>query len=151
MPAKLRGKYFQDFNLGDEFYTPARTVTEADIVNWSYLSGDWNPVHTDEEFAKKTEFKTRIAHGPLCLGIATGLMDRIGVIEGTALALLTLTWKFSAPVNIGDTISLKMVVSQKKETRKEDRGMVGFNVSLINQNGKVVSAGTWELLIASRR
>lgn len=151
MPAKSRGKYFQDFNPGDEFYTPARTVTEADVVNWSYLSGDWNPVHTDEEFARKSDFKARIAHGPLSLGIATGLMDRIGVIEGTGLALLGLTWKFSAPVYIGDTISMKMVVSQKKTTRKNDRGIVAFNVSILNQHGKTVSEGTWDLLIASRQ
>lgn len=151
MPSKFRGKYFQDFSIGDEFHTPSRTVTEADIINWSYLSGDWNPVHTDEEFAKKSEFKTRIAHGPLSLGIATGLMDRIGIIEGTALALLTLTQKFMAPVNIGDTISLKMTVSQKKETRKEDRGIVTFNVNILNQNGQIVSEGTWDLLIASKQ
>lgn len=151
MPSKFRGKYFQDFSIGDEFHTPSRTITEADIVNWSYLSGDWNPVHTDEEFAKKSEFKTRIAHGPLSLGIATGLMDRIGIIEGTALALLTLTQKFMAPVNIGDTISLKMTVSQKKETRKEDRGIVTFKVNILNQNGQIVSEGTWDLLIASKQ
>lgn len=151
MPSKFRGKYFQDFSIGDEFHTPSRTITEADIVNWSYLSGDWNPVHTDEEFAKKSEFKTRIAHGPLSLGIATGLMDRIGIIEGTALALLTLTQKFNAPVYIGDTISLKMTVSQKKETRKEDRGIVTFNVNILNQNGQIVSEGTWDLLIASKQ
>jgi len=151
MPSKFRGKYFQDFSIGDEFHTPSRTITEADIVNWSYLSGDWNPVHTDEEFAKKSEFGTRIAHGPLSLGIATGLMDRIGIIEGTALALLTLTQKFMAPVNIGDTISLKMTVSQKKETRKEDRGIVTFNVNILNQNGQIVSEGTWDLLIASKQ
>lgn len=151
MPSKFRGKYFQDFSIGDEFHTPSRTITEADIVNWSYLSGDWNPVHTDEEFAKKSEFKTRIAHGPLSLGIATGLMDRIGIIEGTALALLTLTQKFNAPVYIGDTISLKMTVSQKKETRKEDRGIVTFKVNILNQNGQIVSEGTWDLLIASKQ
>jgi len=151
MPSKFRGKYFQDFSIGDEFHTPSRTITEADIVNWSYLSGDWNPVHTDEEFAKKSEFKTRIAHGPLSLGIATGLMDRIGIIEGTALALLTLTQKFNAPVYIGDTISMKMTVSQKKETRKEDRGIVTFKVNILNQNGRIVSEGTWDLLIASKQ
>ena len=151
MPSKFRGTYFQDFSIGDEFHTPSRTITEADIVNWSYLSGDWNPVHTDEEFAKKSEFKTRIAHGPLSLGIATGLMDRIGIIEGTALALLTLTQKFNAPVYIGDTISMKMTVSQKKETRKEDRGIVTLNVNILNQNGRIVSEGTWDLLIASKQ
>jgi acyl dehydratase len=151
MASTFRGKYFQDFNVGDEFYTPARTVTEADIINWSYLSGDWNPVHTNEEFAKKSDFKTRIAHGPLSLGIATGLMDRIGIIEGTALALLTLSWKFTAPVYIGDTISLKMVATQKKETRKDDRGIVIFNVSLFNQREEVVSEGTWDLLIKARQ
>lgn len=151
MLSRFRGKYFQDFNIGEELYSPSRTVTEADVVNWCYLSGDWNPVHSNEEFAKKTDFKTRIAHGPLCLAIATGLMDRIGVIEGTALALLSLSWKFRAPVYLGDTISLKMVVSQKKVTRKEDRGIVTFSVSILNQQEKVISEGTWDLLIASRQ
>ncbi|MFH1092130.1 MAG: MaoC/PaaZ C-terminal domain-containing protein, partial [Pseudomonadota bacterium] len=69
MRAQLNGKYFEEFNIGDTYVTPSRTVTEADIVHFAGISGDFNQIHTDDEFAKKLPFKGRIAHGLLTLAI----------------------------------------------------------------------------------
>ena len=81
-----RGMYFEEFEIGSEVFSPGRTISEADIVNFAGLSGDYNQLHTDAEFAKGTPFGKRIAHGLLVLSIASGLAARLGFIEGTALA-----------------------------------------------------------------
>lgn len=146
MPYQFRGKYFEEFNIGDEFYAPSRTITEADIVTFASFSEDWNPLHTDEEFAKKGPFKTRIAHGMLSLSLATGLMDKIGIVEGTCLAFMGLTWRFIKAVKNGDTITMKMAVKEKKKTKKPGRGIVNFDVSILNQDEEVVSEGVWDLM-----
>ena len=83
-----RGLFFEDFELGREFRTPARTVTSADIVNFACLSGDFNEVHTNWEYCKTTPFGEPIAHGPLVYAIAGGLQYASGINEGTMLALL---------------------------------------------------------------
>lgn len=72
--------YFEDYEIGSKFVTSARTVTETDIVNFAGLSGDWFPLHTDEEYARKTVFKGRVAHGMLTLSIASGLLVRSGLV-----------------------------------------------------------------------
>src|SRR3954447_1047320 len=99
-----RGLYFEEFVVGDEAATPSRTITETDIVQFAGLSSDWNPLHTDAEFAAATPFGQRIAHGLLGLSIASGLMARLGHIDGTAIAFRGIEeWKFSKPIYIGDT------------------------------------------------
>ena len=86
MTSSPRGMYFEEFELKQKITTPARTITEADVVGFAGLSGDYNPLHTNEEFAKTTPYGRRIAHGMLVVSIATGLADRQGFIDGTALA-----------------------------------------------------------------
>ena len=83
----VAGLYFEEFSVGDSITSQGRTVTEADIVNFAMLSGDWNPLHTDAEIAKSTVFGERIAHGMLVLSMATGLADRMGFINGTAILI----------------------------------------------------------------
>ena len=92
-----RGRYFEEFAVGDILTTPARTITEADVVNFAALSGDWNQLHTDAEYAKETPFGTRIAHGLLGLTVASGLGARLGFIEGTAEAFLKRSSLFFTP------------------------------------------------------
>jgi acyl dehydratase len=144
---KTQGKYFEDFQVGDEFVTVARTITEADIVTFAGLSGDYNQLHTDEEFAKKTPFGGRIAHGFLGLSISSGLSDRLKHIEGTAMAFLGLTWKFTGPIRIGDTIRVRLQVAEKKETSKKDRGVIVFNKAIINQRGETVQEGQESIMV----
>lgn len=141
------GRYFEEFSVGDTFTSPARTVTEADVVTFAGLSGDYNPLHTDEEFAKTTPFGRRIAHGVLGLSITTGLMARLGLFDGTAVAFLGLDWRFTKPIFIGDTIHFEMEVLEKRETRHPDRGVLVRGVKLLNQRGEVVQEGTMTIMV----
>src|SRR5215813_3803722 len=80
--------HFEDFSVGQHWLTPRRTITEADVVMFAAFTGDYNPVHTDEEFAKTTPFGRRILHGPAGFAIATGLESRLGIKDGTAIAFV---------------------------------------------------------------
>lgn len=144
----MPGLFFEEFNEGDEFISPRRTITEADIVMFAGLSGDYNPLHTDEVFAKETMFGARIAHGMLVLSISTGLASRTGIVDGTAMAFLGINeWKFLAPVLIGDTVHVNQIVEAKRETKKADRGVITFKCQIINQKGDVVQEGLRTLMV----
>jgi len=147
--SRARGLYFEEFAIGQEMESPARTVTEADIVLFAGLSGDYNQLHTDAEFAKRTPYGQRIAHGLLGLSIASGLAARAGFIEGTAQAFLGLEWKFKGPILIGDTIRLKAKVAKLRPMPSMSGGMVVFAVSVSNQREQVVQHGEWNLLVIS--
>ena len=144
------GRYFEEFAVGDEVISHGRTVTEADIVAFAALTGDYNPLHTDAEYAKGTIFGERIAHGLLGLSIASGLLDRLGFITGTVEAFMGLEWKFRGPIKIGDTIHVKARVARRKEMRRLGGGLVVFDVAVVNQRGKVVQKGPWTVLIKSK-
>lgn len=134
-----RGRYFEDFEVGDEFVSPARTITSTDIVNFACLTGDFNEVHTNFEYCKTTPFGQPIAHGPLIYGIMGGLQYASGINDGTMLALLQIDgWRMLAPVMHGDTIRLHSRVAEKKESSKLDRGVVSFMRQCIKQDGTVV-------------
>lgn len=145
-----RGMYFEEFQVGLEVISPARTITESDVSAFAGLSGDFNQLHTDAEFAKATMFGRRIAHGMLVLSIATGLAARMGFIEGTAMAFRELSWKFSAPVFFGDTVHIRAVCRELKPMPKLGGGVVVFDVKVVNQDGKTVHKGDWQLLMASK-
>ena len=147
MSYKPRGLTFDQFNVGDVFVCQARTVTEADTVNFAGVAGDYNPLHTDEEFGKTTPFGSRIAHGVLGLAIATGQANQLGIFEGTTIALMTQTIKYTGAVKFGDTIHLELKVAEKKESSKPDRGVVTFDATVLNQQGKSVIEGQWALLM----
>lgn len=139
METNRRGLYFEDFEVGQEFRTPARTVTSTDIVNFACLSGDFNDVHANWEYCKTTPFGEPIAHGPLVYAIAGGLQYASGINDGTLLALLEVDkWRLLAPVKHGDTIHMESTVIEKKATSKPDRGVIKFKRRLVNQNGAAV-------------
>lgn len=134
------GRFFEDFSLGEKFVSPARTVTEADIVSYCGLSGDYNPLHTDEEFAKKTQFGTRVAPGALIYAISSGLRGRLNLLDGTVMAMLGIDkLKFSNPVKPGDTIHVEFELTARKETSKSSQGVLIFNNVVLNQHGEQVS------------
>lgn len=135
----VRGMYFEDFEVGLEIVTPARTVTAADITNFACLSGDFNEVHANIEYAKNTPFGDVIAHGPLVYAIAGGLQYASGINDGTLLALLENTnWKMLGPVFAGDTIRLRQTVVSTNLTSKPDRGVVKFKRNIVKQDGSAV-------------
>ena len=141
-------KYFEDFQLGEKIITRCRTITETDIVNFSAISGDWHPLHVDVEYAKKSSFKERIAHGMLILSISTGLFSPEYIFNKWSFVALYGMEKlrFTSPAKIGDTIYVEMEVCSKKE--KEERfGIVDFKYEVKNQNNKVVVACIVKFLI----
>ena len=146
----VRGRYFEEFNVGLKVTTPARTITETDIVNFAAFSADWNQIHTDAEFCKSTMFGQRVAHGLLILSIASGLITRLGVIEGTVDAFRELRWKFSRPVFIGDTVHVTATVIEARPMQRLGNGMVVLEVAVINQRGEVVQKGPWQALVRCR-
>ncbi|MCL4869468.1 MAG: dehydratase [Anaerolineae bacterium] len=145
-----RGRYFEEFNIGDKVVTVGRTITEADIVTFAGVSGDFNRIHTDAAYAAAAPFGQRVAHGLLIQSIATGLAVRTGVIEDTVLAFRELTCKFSLPVFIGDTIHVELEVVETKAFRRLGGGNVTMKVSVINQKKEVVQRGEWVMLMQSK-
>jgi len=145
-----RGLYFEEFEVGDEMTSPGRTVTEADIVMFAGLSGDYNQLHTNAEYAQGTIFGERIAHGLLGLAIASGLGSRLGFIESTALAFIGLDWKFKKPIKIGDTIHLTAKVARKKEMRRLGGGIIVVDMALVNQRGEITQKGQWTVLVKGK-
>ena len=142
-----RGLNFEQFEVGDEFVSQSRTVTEADVVAFAGLSGDFNPLHTDALFASETPFGERIAHGMLIASMATGMSNWTGVFEGTTIALMEQVIRYKGVVKLGDTIHLELSVAAKKETSKSDRGVVTFDTQVINQEGTAVIEGQWVLMM----
>ncbi len=148
---KTRGMYFEEFVVGQTITTVARTVTEADIVTFAGLSGDFTQIHTDAEFSKGTPFGQRVAHGLLGLSIASGLAMRSGILEGTVMAFREITdWKFVKPVFIGDTIHVDINVVETKAIPRVGGGSVVIVLDVKNQKDETVMKGTWTALVASR-
>ena len=144
----VRSLYFEDFTVGQKFVTKARTITEADIVNFAGLSWDHNQLHTDAEYAASTRYGKRIAHGLLGVIAHAGLSYEL--TEFSILALLALTWQFKAPIYIGDTIHVEQTVKNLRESRSADRGILTFEKEVINQKDEVVQTGTTTILLARR-
>ncbi|HLC02437.1 MAG TPA: MaoC/PaaZ C-terminal domain-containing protein [Anaerolineales bacterium] len=142
-----RGLNFDDFKEGDTFVSQARTVTEADVVNFAGLSGDFNPLHTDAVFAAGTPVGERVAHGMLVAAMATGMANWTGVFEGTTLALMEQVIRYKGMVKLGDTVHLELSVAQTRPTSKPDRGVVTFDARVLNQEEQVVQEGQWVLMM----
>ncbi len=145
-----RGLYLEDFEIGREYVSAARTVTEADVVNFAGLSGDFNPLHMDEEFAKQGPFGKRIAHGALGFIISTGLSNQMGIYEGTTIAFLECTVKYPAPLCIGDTVHVTVTPTEARHSSKPGKGILRQSLRLLNQNGTAVMESEQVLMMKSR-
>ena len=139
----MPGKYFDEWVVGEEYVTPSRTLTETDVVMFAAMSGDYNELHTSEEFMKNSQFGTRIVHGLLGLAVSHGLLFRTGLLEGTAIAFMGIeSWKFEAPIFFGDTIRVKVKVAEKRPSKsKPDRGIVKFFLEIAKQDETVTQSG----------
>jgi 3-hydroxybutyryl-CoA dehydratase len=144
------GLWYEEFTEGLSIETRARTITEADIVNFANLSGDFNPMHTDAEYAKTTDLGARVAHGALIFSVATGLAYRLNILEGTVIAFRSFEMKMSLPVYIGDTIKLVGKVVARKDVPAAKGGLVTFEVRVVNQKNEAVQKGTWLLLMSAK-
>lgn len=142
-----RGKKYNDWVIGETIKTSGRTVTESDVTRFAGLSGDFNQLHTDAEFAKaNTPYGERIAHGALTFAMATGLMDHSGMIEGVVVGFLGANLKWPAPVLFGDTIHLEVTAIDKKPTKNPKRGIVTLSIKVVNQNDVVVGDEEWTIM-----
>jgi len=150
MAYQPRGFYLEDFEIGKTYESIGRTVTEADVVNFAGLSGDFNPLHMDEEFGKKTFFGKRIAHGALGFVINTGLSNQMGLYEGTTIAFLECSLKYVAPLCIGDTVHLCVTPTEIIHSSKPRRGILKQDTKLVNQDGKVILESPQILMMQAR-
>ena len=141
--------YFDDLEIGQEWISSGRTITEADIVNFAGFSGDFNPIHVDHEFAKTTPFRRPIAHGFAVFSIGSGLGVMTPPLRTIAL-LRVINWNFLLPVFAGDTIRIKSRVLEKTLRGRGRRGEVVWYRGLINQDNKIVQEGQIVLLVEAR-
>ena len=140
-------RYFEDFKLGQHFRSRGRTITEAHLVAFAGLSGDFIELHTNEEYARQSIFGTRIAPGALVFSIATGLAAQMELINDTVVAFYGIDkLRFTKPVFIGDTVRVEKRVAEKKE-KGEGRGLVTFDSSVINQKEETVLVFRDKLLV----
>ena len=147
----MRGKCIEDFEVGHVDISRARTITETDVVTFSWISGDVNPMHTDAEHSAKSPLGQRIAHGALGLSVATGLSASIGYLEGSAVAALGVDqWKFLLPIFFNDTVRLRATVVSARKTSKADRGVLVRRMELLNQRDEVVQEGLMTTMVLTR-
>jgi acyl dehydratase len=143
-----QGKYFEEFEIGDTFVTPRRTITETDLIQFAGMSGDYNPIHTDHVYAADSPYGQPVVYGLLVLSIVTGLTARLGIFDGTIIAMLGIdNWKFAGPVFVGDTIHVRMTIISKRETSRPDRGILVRDYEVLNQRDEVVQTGSMTLMI----
>jgi 3-hydroxybutyryl-CoA dehydratase len=150
-PSTPRGMYFDEFAAGQRIITAGRTITEADVVGFAGISGDYNQIHVDAEYSRAAPFGQRVAHGLLVLAVVSGLAVQTGVMEGTVLAFREINeWKFSRPVYLGDTIHAELDVKETKALGRLGGGAVLIDITVKNQKNEIVMKGAWTVLIASR-
>ena len=143
--------FFEDFRTGQVFRSQGRTITEADVVMFAGWSWDTNPVHTDAESAQLGRFGEQIAHGVLGLSVAMGLASRLGVFEGSSIALLGIDgWQFRRPLMIGDTVQCQVEILDARLTSKGDAGILRRRFTLLNQRDESVQQGEIGLMVSRR-
>ena len=155
MVEETKKRYFEDIEVGDCFVTMGRTITESDIVSFAGLSGDYNTIHTDAEFAKTSIAGQRLAHGLLPLVVSSGLYTRtaynLSILETMTALLEIRSWKMKRPVVIGDTIHVEIKIAEKTDSKPESpNGMVVFNRTIYNQRNELVQTGEFVSLIKKR-
>jgi acyl dehydratase len=141
------GRYYEELEIGQRFETPRRTVIDADISTFAGLTADFNPLHMDEVFAAESDFRGRITHGPMIVGMAFGLASRAGMMDGTVMGLLDISWKFMKPVRPGDTIGALVTILEKRATKKPDRGVVTLQLDVRNQRDETAQIGIAKVLV----
>ncbi len=147
----MTGLYFEEFSVGQTIETVGRTLSEDAIFTFAGLTGDYNQIHTDAEFSRRTQFGQRIAHGLLGLSIAVGLIMRTGKLEGTVLAFREINeWKFVKPYFIGDTVHAVLRITEIKALPRIGAGALTAQVEARNQNDEVCQRGLLNLLVLSK-
>jgi acyl dehydratase len=126
---------------GDRVTTPGRTIGEGDVALFAGLVGDFTPIHVDAQYAAQSPFGTRIAHGPLAMATAIGMLTQTGILGERVIGLVNLNWDFSGPVKVGDTIRAHVHVKEIRPTSKPGRNLATFEFEVINQKDEAVQRG----------
>jgi acyl dehydratase len=145
------GYRYADLHVGMAFRSPGRTITDADLVGFAGLTGDYSELHTSEVYAKNSQFGRRVAHGLLGLAYAHGLMwARTGELRETAVAFLGINeWKFLGPIFVGDTIFVNYKISELRDSKsRPTQAIAVFDVSVVDQNDRMVQRGSKALLLS---
>jgi len=151
MPVGPNARYFEDFSIGDTFTTQGRTFTPADGLFWSMFSGDMNPMHVDDDFAKKySVFGGLFPPGLAVVGIASGLNERLGLFAGTGLAMTKQTINYRKPVLPGETFYNVLKVLSLTPHPKRPAGTVEFGYEITKTDGVVAVDGSWNIFLATR-
>jgi acyl dehydratase len=145
------GYTYADLHVGLSFRSPGRTITDADLVAFSGLTGDYSELHTSDVYAKSSQFGRRVAHGMLGLAYAHGLMwARTGELRETAIAFLGINdWKFVGPIFIGDTIFVNYRIAELRDSKsKPTQAIAVFDVDVVTHDGRIVQRGRKALLVS---
>lgn len=146
----MTGRWFEDFEVGQQFKTGVREIGEAMVQAFADLTGDRNPLHLDEAYARTSVFGERVAHGLLGTCIGAGLLQQSGLTRGTLVALLGLSWSFVAPIRFGTRVGLRLRVASVRRTSKRDRGVVVLAAELVSAEDVVLQRGELKLLVRRR-
>jgi acyl dehydratase len=147
----MPGLYFEEFSVGQKNVTGGHVVAEKDIYSFADLTRDHNPIHVNADFAAKTQFGQRIAHGLLGLSIGVGLIMETGHLDGTVLAFREINeWKFVKPFFIGDTITTELTITEMKALPRIGGGALIASIALKNQHDEICQRGTLNLLMLSK-
>ena len=148
---KRVGYTYADLHVGLSFRSPGRTITDADIVSFAGLTGDYSELHTSDVYARASQFGRRVAHGMLGLAYAHGLMwPRTGELRETAIAFIGINdWKFSGPIFVGDTIFVNYRIGDIRDSRsKPTQAIVTFDVEVVTQDNRIAQSGRKVLLVS---
>lgn len=144
-------KYGDDFHVGDRYQTQGITVTEAHVVGWAGLTGDFYPLHMDREYAARTQFGERLAHGPMIFALAVGLVAQAGFAGDAAIAWLGVDgMRMLAPVKIGDTVHVEVRVKDTRVTRDPRKGIQVWEYAVLNQRDERVLVFDYQLMFHLR-
>jgi len=141
------GLYWEAFEPGRRFETARRRIEASDVDSFAEVTGDRNPLHLDEAYARAGVFGERVAHGLLGTSVAAGLLNQSGLTRGTLVAFLGLSWDFVAPIRLGTEVGLRLRVAGARATSKPDRGLVELGAELVDAAGNVLQRGTFKLLV----
>jgi acyl dehydratase len=148
----MNSLFYEDFSVGQIFDSPGRTVTDTDLSTFCMLSGDWHPLHSNEEYARKTQFGRRVVGGVFGIALVTGAMCRWGIFDDSVIAMLSIDgWRFLKPIFVGDTLSVRMTVLGKRLSKSGSTGIIDRGFAVLNQNGESVQEGRSDALIKLRR
>ncbi|HEX6135915.1 MAG TPA: MaoC/PaaZ C-terminal domain-containing protein [Longimicrobiales bacterium] len=143
----MSGLGWEEFTVGRQWRSAERVVAAEDLERFSELSGDRNPLHLDDAYARAAGYEGRIAQGVLGTAVATGLVNRLGLTAGTLIGLLEVRWRFERPLYPATAVHAELTVKSARPTRRGDRGIVVLEVLLADGAGQVYQRGELTMLV----